>query len=228
MVKQFIFGASLGAALGLVGAFWLAAGTEIRNVPPYAASNIPEKISSPSKRLADIPDGVFRLDKQLHNAYTEALQTQVAALRKELEAANVRIAFADAQAEMADGVFVPWSGDIHPSYRPNKVGELVRSAIAKAGGQLLELDCEEFPCIPYIQSPKSGGSEWSQSIIEALMREYADAGMSPSVSAMGATMEDGDGPRHIVGLAITDSQWHDENLRVRANSRFQRFVSKPR
>jgi len=42
---------------------------------------------------------------------------------------------------------------------------------------------------------------------------------------MEAMMDFGEGPKNVVGMTVSDSESHDENLRRRAATRFDQYVS---
>lgn len=152
------------------------------------------------------------------------LRSKVSQMSKSLSKLHLANAASGWKAEVAEGFPEQWGPHIRSSLLPKQTEQIVKEVIAKVGGELVDLECEEFPCMSYIKSPNDDPG-WNQEMLAEMSERYKQEGFVPGVSAMGAMMDFGEGPKNVVGMTVSESESHDENLRRRATTRFDQYVS---
>ena len=100
-------------------------------------------------------------------------------LVKELEMLDLQLRIIEHRREQREGVEMPWPSVHDPLQAPATLEGNVAAALDEVGGELLELECDEYPCLVSMVVPADeGGGVSSDALgpfLEALhARGYAD------------------------------------------------------
>ncbi len=118
------------------------------------------------------------------------------------------------QLENITGKPIAWPAGLHPSYAP---GAYAANAAILAqeipGGQLKQVDCNEYPCIAYVDVPGDPSALPEQIFgqVAALWGPDASASMSGKTTGQGDSM--------VTTMAFAVSPTSDEELRARVDWR---------
>lgn len=149
-----------------------------------------------------------------------ALQARI----DELEAENASLRFENTltsgQLALVNGEAQPWPSTLpNPSFAPDTFDDLVRTAADDMPGvTLLEVDCDEFPCIAHLDiDPELTANP--HDIVSAFSDTFGDD--APGFIALINETDDGTGPTSTLSLALSSG---DTALPPRVEQRARRFT----
>lgn len=148
---------------------------------------------------------------------------RVAELERRLAAVELENAIMRGQLQNRLGSPLGFPADLPPIYRPDGFAAAARQVVDRVPGtELVQTDCEEYPCIAFYRAAGSDGS-WAERLDAVLADQYGDQS-SVFVSAM-RTEDDGVGET-IAAVAVTpegDDATRRE-VRTRLDTRIEPFL----
>lgn len=211
---RFVVGVLVGGASSWAAVAWVAPGGEGVLGDPAVATPVGEAVA-PDVREAAAPGGETSCD-----AARGALEDEIVALEGKVRVAGFRRQLAESRLRQVGGAPLPWPDDADARLEPENVAAVVGEALAAVEdeGDLLDLDCSEYPCIAYFgQPPEEGGGTAAWAAMDARLGE-ALPGLRISSSA---SRVDG---LLITATAIWDHSTEDADLRPRLDVRFRATV----
>ena len=148
---------------------------------------------------------------------------RVAELEAEVQRLGLLGAIASGRVEGHEGVEQVWPSELPGRFTPAAVEASVREALEQVeGGELLEVDCSEYPCIAWMQSHLDADPEvWTESfapVHEALGRD--EEGVDLSVHSYG------ENPRlQAVSVGWSDAELDADDLSTRTGFRRDSLAS---
>ncbi len=130
-------------------------------------------------------------------------ETDLQALRDEVAAAELHLALLQGQREAVEGVPQPWTDDLPAADRPEAVEAAVVAAIEAHGeGELLDMDCDEYPCLLAVEFPPS--DDGSSAVSWEFLRTLQDSWDHPHTASTAATGRSEDGEHTFLVMAFYD------------------------
>ena len=113
----------------------------------------------PAPEPAPAPPAVVavELDAPLPSACparAAVLAAETARLEGALAAVALQQRILDVRRVQREGAESPWPAEPDPSLRPEVWRAALEEALAEVGGELLELECDEYPCVTAVKVPK--------------------------------------------------------------------------
>jgi hypothetical protein len=145
----------------------------------------------------------------------------IAELRSELAGLRTQQSLSEGQLAAVQGEAQPWPEDIEELYRPAAFERAMRTAVADEGaGDVLVVDCSEFPCLTVLKPGPYDGQGTSpeiQAVIDRLSALLGDSGISVHNSRSG----DGETDLLLTGLSFTPKDSQNEELATRNGWRME-------
>lgn len=121
------------------------------------------------------------------------------------------------QLRAAEGAEQPWPKDAPDALREPAFGQTVRAALDE-DMRLLELDCDEFPCIAFVEMPDEENR--SESVVNRLQAQLKPSiGEDMGVMAMERGYRTTDGSGRVLALAVSPSSMMNEESGKRTQFR---------
>ncbi|MCO4769599.1 MAG: hypothetical protein KDA24_06165 [Deltaproteobacteria bacterium] len=148
------------------------------------------------------------------DAVIEALEDEIASLRRQQAISAGQL------AEVA-GEPQPWPEDVPDAFLPANFERSIRSLVAEEGaGDLLVVDCAEFPCLTVLRpGPYDGEGAPPQvmAVVDGMKGLLGDTGVSVHVSKTG----DGDSDLLLTGLSFAPEGRANPDVQTRAAYRME-------
>jgi len=145
----------------------------------------------------------------------------IAALQAELATLRTQQSLAEGQLAAVQGEPEPWPDDVPDAFRPAAFERALRTAVEEEGaGDVLVVDCSEFPCLTVLKPAPYDGQGTSpevQAVIDRLSEALGDAGIGVYNSKTG----DGVNDLLLSGLAFTPADARDDDLATRSSWRME-------
>ncbi len=154
-----------------------------------------------------------------------ALTEKIARLEEELDQLRMEATLARGQLGHYEGTPQPWPDDVPAAFQPEGMESALEKVLAESKDlELMEFDCEEFPCVAVIRS-HAEGSDWIEGIRGQL--EDTDAlgfgdGAGISIWASNSSTDEGD--VRLVGYAATPPDAMDEDIQARTSFRASQLL----
>ena len=156
---------------------------------------------------------------------TQQLTAEIARLEEELDGLRMEATLARGQLGHYEGTAQPWPDDVPASFRPEAFESALEKALANAENlELLELDCQEFPCVAVIRSHTSveGWIDGVRGRIDDPEAMGFGDGTGISIWASNSSTDDGD--VRLVGFAAIPVEEMDEDAHARTNFRANQLL----
>lgn len=145
----------------------------------------------------------------------------IAALEAQIAALQTQQSLAQGQLAAVQGDPQPWPDDIPDGYRPAAFERELRAAVDEEGaGEVLLVDCSEFPCLTVIRPGAYDGQGTSpelQAVIDRLTEQLGSAAIGVHNSRTG----DGETDLLLSGLSFTPKEQHNDDVSVRNGFRME-------
>lgn len=153
-------------------------------------------------------------------ASPDELLAEIDRLKTENDGLRLQSKMAIGQAEHYEGVPQPWSDDVPASFRPDAFTDAMREAVEGIeDAELLDVDCEEFPCVAVIRST-TDREDWARAIDEGLPDAGAlgfEGEVGKSIWAHGTRGDEGE--VRLAGVAFVPKDQYDEDAHQRTDFR---------
>jgi hypothetical protein len=160
-----------------------------------------------------------------------AKEQEIARLQKELGDLRDQAATA-AKGPEPEGKARAWPQNLPQGYKPDVMEARLNALLEKSGlGELVDFDCEEFPCVAVIEAKEgTAGDEWTKKLQGALseLARTPDLGGRVSMAMTGSQRRDGDKLSQTNAVALVPADMFDAELQKRTNSRAQLNLEKGR
>ena len=148
-------------------------------------------------------------------------QGEIARLRAEIAGLRASQALTRGQLQGLTGQPQPWPTDLPDAFLPAAFERSMRALVAQEGaGELLALDCSEFPCLTVLAPTVQEGNDMPpevQAVIDGMQALLGDSG----VSVHNSRTRDGDADLLLTGLAFAPKGAMDEDTQTRAAYRME-------
>jgi len=153
-------------------------------------------------------------------ASPDELLAEIDRLEAENDGLRLQSKMAIGQAEHYEGLPQPWGDEVPASFRPDAFTEAMREAAeGLEDAELLDVDCEEFPCVAVFRST-TDSQDWARAIQEGLP-EAADMGFEGEVGlsiwAHGTRGDEGE--VKLAGVSFVPKDQYDEDAHQRTDFR---------
>ena len=142
------------------------------------------------------------------------LQEDLQHLRNEGEAAAQKI-------EQLEGIPQKWPEQIPAGFKRDALEANLRQTLAKNDlGELLEVRCEEYPCVAVIRA-KQSDDDWQQRLQTSLrdMSQSPEYGSGINMSMWSSEQQKGDKKTQMTAVSLTPPDQFDDDARNRTGHR---------
>lgn len=158
-------------------------------------------------------------------ATREELLAEVDRLQGELDRLQLEATMARGQVGHYEGVPSPWPDDVPAAYQAGPFERFVQDALAGHEDlELLEVDCEEFPCVALVRS-HSDDPEWPRQF-EGALGDLSEAGFGeqPGMSIWASNARTDEGEVKLLGFSVVDPEAADEDVQTRTGFRAETLL----
>ena len=218
-------GAALVGALitVLVYQFLVLPRVQARSVQPGTSAAATDKTAAPPPTPAAAPAADL-------NGRIESKEQEIARLQKELGELRQQNTASQARVAEVEGKPRAWPANLPQGYRPDLMEAKLNALLEKSGlGELVDFDCDEFPCVAVIEA-KQGGDDWNKKLQSALseLARSPDLGGRVSMSMNGSQHQLGDKITLTNAVAFVPADMFDADLQKRLKTRAQTSLEKSR
>lgn len=219
-------GAALAGALitVLVYQFLVLPRVQTRSVQPVTSAAALDKPTAPPPTPAAAPAATDLKGR------IESKEQEIARLQKELGELREQNTASQARVAEVEGKPSAWPANLPQGYRPDMMEAKLNALLEKSGlGELVDFDCDEFPCVAVIEA-KQGGDDWNKKLQSALseLARSPDLGGRVSMSMTGSQHQNGDKITLTNAVAFVPSDMFDADLQKRTKNRAQTSLEKGR
>ena len=183
-------------------------GTPLTLGTPEAA---PAQAATPSTRPERID--AARLDD------IATLRQAVAQLQDENDVLRMQATFAEGQLAAIEGEPVAWPSSPHPKMQPDAFTAAIEAAVMDIpNAALLEVDCDEYPCIAHIDIPPEH-IDALPTLIDPLSDAIAGEEDDPGMMVLVNETDDGTGPTTTMSVALSEDAGEGPDPRIEQRTR---------
>jgi ferric-dicitrate binding protein FerR (iron transport regulator) len=175
----------------------VAAG-ESRTLRPPASEAAPESTAVPVVRAVRMgPEGTADLSPKPADA-----KERIAALEAELEQLRFEQALTRGQLVQTRGEPMAWPDKVDPSLEPETFEQRLQEALSEAeAGDLLAIDCEEYPCIAYVELDPELGMDQLAPMLQSIA-DKVRGDSDPAVMQMVRATGEGGADQKLLTMAL--------------------------
>lgn len=189
--------------------------------PPVAVVAGETRTLGPAKAPARAPVEPPRHDAPVAAAPRPEDTARIAELEGQLQRLQARQAITSGQLAAVQGEPQPWPDDVAAAWRPAAFERSLRALAAEEeAGDLLTVDCSEFPCLAVLEPPPFDGPGVPPSV-QALVERMGEALGGAAVSVSNARTNDDGVETSLVGLGFLPPDRDDPDLDARSNWRME-------
>jgi hypothetical protein len=162
------------------------------------------------------------LDRRITGAEVsvEELQAEVASLSEEVARLQLESTMARGQLAHYEGEALPWPEDLPAGLAASGFEDAMRQAAEGMGdGELMEVDCGEFPCVAIFES-HAENDDWHRAMVDQLPGGD-ELGVDGEVGTMvwASEAEGAEGRARLLGVSMVPEDELDEDARTRLEFR---------
>ncbi len=222
MDRKTLLAAVAGAAVTVAVLEGYALISDAGDTPARVEAGETRSVGQPARARASERSRVLapRATPDLKGASPEDLMAEIDRLQAENDGLRLKSTLAQGQAEHYEGVPQEWDDGIPAGFRPDAFTDAMRTAVeGMEDAELLDVDCEEFPCVAVIRST-TDRQDWAAAIDEGLPAA-ADLGLEgevgKSIWAHGTRGDEGE--VRLAGVAFVPKEQYDEDAHQRTDFR---------
>ncbi len=220
MDRNLIWGMAIGLAATVIAyEVWERVGPS-PDTEPAAADAVVEAAAGPTRDRAQDRTAPRARAPLGDDPTVEQLLYEVDALAAEVERLQLESTLARGQLAHYEGEALPWPEDLPEGLSATGFEAAMQAAEAEMEhGELVEVDCGEFPCVAIFESGAEG-DDWHRGMVDVLPGGE-DLGVEGELGTMvwASEAEGAEGRARLLGVSMVPEGQLDEDARTRLEFR---------